>query len=504
MPDVKSLASHLRDLKSITLKKTKDLLAVDIAGNHIKILHGTEEANKQIVMRTARQKQFDEDAEDQIAQYLADYFQEARIVPLKVVCTLPSNLIIAKNVDMPSSDPNEIRKIVDLQAGRYTPYSRDEVVIDYLSMVNPGQHFTNVLLIIVQRKLVDRCLNIMQSVGVTLDRIVIASEGMSRVYPQLAGIVHEGEVLGGVHIHGEASELTVMDHNRMVFVRSIPVGVNMLRADREGGTASFLTELQQSLAAYQDHGVGGAVTTLLMTGIVHELEFLREAVSKANPPVQPTELDVRMMPYESIFAMDSVEYGSKEDTRESSFFELAAAIHHGNECAIDLVPSEIQMKRKFRKSGRDIITMGILIMACLVMICSYLGSRVYLKQSLIDELDAAFEITSVQARSFESASTKARLLRNLIENRGKGIYVFDKVTSLVGTNVYLTHYSYDEEGNITLRGTADSMSGVFGFVTKLEDSGYFSSVVTNETQTRRVKGDDVADFSIECVLLEEI
>jgi len=73
---------------------------------------------------------------------------------------------------------------------------------------------------------------------------------------------------------------------------------------------------------------------------------------------------------------------------------------------------------------------------------------------------------------------------------------------LVGSDIYLSNLTYDNEGIVLLSGTAESMSRVFAFVTKLEASRYFSSVKTNETKSRRVGQSEVADFQIEARLAE--
>ena len=40
-----------------------------------------------------------------------------------VICVVPANAVTAKNLEVPSSDPEEIKSIINLQVGRHTPYS---------------------------------------------------------------------------------------------------------------------------------------------------------------------------------------------------------------------------------------------------------------------------------------------------------------------------------------------------------------------------------------------
>ena len=82
------------------------------------------------------------------------------------------------------------------------------------------------------------------------------------------------------------------------------------------------------------------------------------------------------------------------------------------------------------------------------------------------------------------------------------MYVFEKVSTVIGDDIYLSSFSFDKDDKIKLTGTADSMSRVFAFVTELEESQYFKDVKTISTKSRREGQREVADFEIECLFSE--
>ena len=45
-----------------------------------------------------------------------------------IINVIPASSIITKNIEIPSIDHNEIKEIVNLQASRHTPYSREEII----------------------------------------------------------------------------------------------------------------------------------------------------------------------------------------------------------------------------------------------------------------------------------------------------------------------------------------------------------------------------------------
>lgn len=483
--------------------QSQDLITADLSAGRVK-LTWAKQSEGQIVIEDVRSKEVAEGADLEITQFLIQTWRDWRLKDRQAVCIIPSKLFISKNVDMPSNDPEEISKIIDLQAGRYTPYSRDEIVIDYLCMTTPGQHYTNVLLIIVNRKLIDRYVQIFDKAGVLITKFGISSEAAAHFYERLLPSEQLNGSVAGLHIDQDNSDLVIIDKREMVFVRSLPVGASQFRSDPQSAEMSLAAEFKKSLASFQDHGVGQPVKALVMTGLVPSSPSLEKSIRDSFPAGSADNFPVKSVSYAAQFQCSSALKTKLGTENTESFFELMAASGFDSELKIDLTPKEIKLKRKFRESGREIITLGILIMTCLVMICVFLAGKIYIKRNLIERLDVKAESLSSQARTLEKASTKIRVLRNSIGYRGKGLYVFDKVVSLFGPDSYLSSFSYDPEGNIILLGTSETMSGVFALVTKFESSGLFSSVTTQETKTRKEGGKEVADFDLKCQLNQEI
>jgi len=479
------------------------MVVVDLTAEQVKITLARK-VGERIQFDDLRQQKFAEGADTDISAFIATAYKQWGLKSRQAICVVPSKLFISKNVDMPSNDPEEISKIIDLQAGRYTPYSRDEIVIDYLCMTTAGQHYTNVLLIIVNRKLIDRYVQIFEKAGVNLTRIAIGSESMAIQYRRLMPTEQLSGALAGIHIASDFSDLTIIDKREMVFVRSIPVGASHFKSNYEGAQQQFISELAKSISSYQDHGVGDPVKGLILTGLTSGLDTLEANIRELVPTLKDPAIPIRFFSYQKHFNVSESAGKLLGPLGTDSYFEIMSCVASEENLKIDLIPKEIKIKRKFREGGREIVNLGILIMTCLVMICVFLASKIYIKNNLISRLDKTQETISTQARVLERASTKSRVLRNLIEYRGKGLYVFDKVTSLIGSDIYLSIFSYDKEGKIHLVGTAQNMSGVFAFVTKLEDAGYFSDVKTNETKTRKEGAEEVADFDIDANLIQEI
>ena len=489
--------------KRPSLGRGTDRVFVDLSDDHVRIVYGKETGGHCVIVQVA-ERQFGENAEAEMSQFLDDFFVKNKIKSKRVICAVQSKSFISKNVDIPSSDDEEIRKIIDLQAGRYTPYSRDEIVIDYLSIEKGIQHYTNVLLVIIHRDVTDKYFQIFDRVEIDIEKIFIVSEGMAPLYSRLAGDAADQDAVGGIHFSEKGSDLTILDKQKMVFVRSLPIGASHFRENRETAKDNFLSELHKSIMAYQDQGVGKPVKMLILTGLIGELNFLEEAIQNSPLFASIVGLSIQKVDYRDSFELAEEATPSLEATQAVSFFDLMACFSSEARMHVDLIPKEIKLKHHVREGGRDALTLGSLIMTCLLMVCIFLATKIYLLDQRIKKIDEYDQETFEEARALERTSTKSRVLRNLLDNRGKGLYVFERVTSLISPEIYLTHFSYDSEGDLRLAGTAGSMSQVYALVNELEESNYFQSVDPKETKSRRAGDKEVADFQIECLLAEGI
>lgn len=490
-------------ISSMTSKRASELCGVDLTDNDVRLVHAKNVGGK-LLMQNVRNMKFAEGNDEEISRYLAATFDELRIMTRQVMCVLPSHCFISKNIDMPSKDREEIRKIIDLQAGRYTPYSRDEIIIDFVCVDSPGQHYTNVLLIIVNRVMVERYCSIFERARLDVGRVVIASEGLAMTYQRMMGETFEDSAIGGVHIDWGRSDFSIVDNGQMLFVRSIPLGARQLSEGVASARGEFIKELNQSIVGYQNQGIGKNVKNLLVTSLTGGLEPLAGMIQTSIPAIQSGQILLKEMDYRQHFDISPDVTETMEAATEVSYFEVMASLEARAQLKIDLIPREVKMRRRVREGGKEALTFGILCMVLLTLIVFFLATKMFIMKTQLEKRDTLNKSISEEARLLERASTKSRVLSNLIEKRGGGLYAFQILLTMIGDDMYLVSFSYDNQGNLKFAGTADSMSKVFAFVTKLEESNSFKDVKAEQTKSRREGKQEVADFEISCTLTTKV
>lgn len=480
----------------------RDYLVADFTDEYLKVAL-VQEAKGSVRLLNCAVKERGESSEDDIANFLRESMIAFGTRTQEIFCVVPSKHFISRNIDMPSNNKEEIAKIINLQVGRFTPYSREEIVVDYLCREMVGQHYTNVLLIIVHRKVVEGYFRIAEKIGLSVETVCIASEALSRRYDGYTDESSGIKTLGGIHISEYSTDLTVVEESQMVFVRSIPLGWKDISKRQTETDAGFVSEINKSLAAYQDEGVGQAINLFLVSGILVDIDNVIDKVRQEVSMIAEASGGLKKLEYREEFSMTSECEAAVQVNRDISFFEAFAVGIHTRGLQLNAMPQEMKLKKNVRQGGREAITTGVLIMTLFLMLSFLLTSKVFFKKAQLAELDEVNQSTFERSRSLERISTKTRAVRKLLENRGRGLYVFDKITALIGEDIYLTNFSYDtEDDSLNISGTAESMSRIFAFVTQLEESNYFESVTTQETQSRREGKKEVADFSIDCVLAE--
>lgn len=481
--------------KTIRRGRTTDVVAVDLTGERVKLVRGRRSAEG-VSIDDVRQQSFSEGQEDEISKFLVQSFKALKITKKRAICVVSSKSFITKNVDIPSNNREEIGKIIDLQAGRLTPYSRDEIVIDYICMENPEQHYTNVLLIIMHRKVISRFYRIFEKAGIEIDRIAISPEGLANAYDNAADFKIEQDAVGGIHIGEDVSDLTISD-KQLVFVRSIPIGAAHFKKNNLEAQAEFLRQLNKSVVAYQNQGVGRPIKSLFLTGLMKSREILSEKIKQSVPYIFASNIPIKIISYVDHFKiLGSVGEEVKADT-ETSYCEVLSCLAASDELKIDLAPREIKLKRKVQEGGKEVVSFAITVMSLMLLITVFLGGKIFLKNSLLQKLEVIHEASFEQARVLEQTSTKSRFMRSLLQGRGKALFVFERISDFIGAEIYLKSFKYTDDGVMQFAGTAESMSRVFSFVTDLEKSNYFESVTTHQTKSRVQAGKDVADFELE-------
>ena len=491
------LGIDIKRLNPLFGSSKRELVGIDFSSHILKLAHARVYPNKrEIVNLLNRDIAGLTDAE--IPKIIRAGFNDLAAKDPNIINTIPSNLVMTKNIEIPSIDPGEIREIINLQAPRHTPYSREEIIIDYIDIGTYKHSYTKILLVIVARNVIKRQFEILDKAGIKLESVLLAPESLAWSIPRLLKVETEDSPVSILHIDEGFTDFSIVFKNKVVFIRSIPIGTQNLLDEKERYEMRFIEEIKRSLEAYQAEEIERSPNALVLTGAVEELKDL-ETILNNN-----LQIPAKIIPYFRNLTISDKALKAASMVRYSSFLNIIAPLIGWEEMKVNLIPEEIKIKRSFEERGRDLIKTGIFTLTVFVLIFSILISKIYFKSSYLKNLNNKYQTLNQETEKLERDFSKVSTIRNYLSNRGYSLEVLTELHSVAPLDLELNDIRFDEQGKFSIRGTAESMSTVFSFVDNMKKSKYFEDVKTKYTTKRKDGLKDVTDFEITALLNKEI
>lgn len=478
---------------SITFKVgSKDIIGINISGSSLKLVHLKNTHRKNEIVNVFR-KDIAGLSDTDISNKIADYFEKLDVKSVNVVNVIPSHLVITKNIEVPSRNPQEIKDIIALQAGRHTPYSRDEVMIDYVDIGTYRDNYTKILLIIAARNVIRRQYSIFEQAGVRLDKVLFAPEAMGRFISRVRRLEADSAPSAIIHIDESFTDFLIIFGGKIIYIRNIPIGVEHLTKDKEHEQLRIIDEVKKSLEAYNTEDVAKTPRSIIFTGAIEKAKELVPIM------VNSLHIPIELIDYlEYLPLTEEVAKLSTTDTAQVSFLDVMTSVFISNEVKFDFMPKEIKLRRDFEERSKDLIKTGIYIFSAFALTCSIAASKIYFKSSQLKKLNEKYSALHIQAKKLEKNFEKVKLARSYLANRGYSLEALTQLYDVTPINMQINDIRFDINGSLLIKGTADVLATVFELVGNMEKSVFFKDVENKYTTKRKEGLSDVTDFEIIC------
>lgn len=480
-------------VSDIVHARPKEQVSIDLGGNHLKLARVIVHANKKELVGVVHRDVAGLSEED-IAKAVKSSIETLKANDPEVVVAIPAHLVITKNIEIPSTDPREIMAIVNLQASRHTPYSREEIIVDYLHIGTYKQTYSRILLLIASREVIRRQFLIVEKAGFKCAGVLFAPEAIAAMLDKFLKLSSHDVPIASLHVDENSTDFMIVSKDKPIFIRSIPVGTQHFFEEKARYHAKFVEEVKGSLEAYEGESVGKTPHMLVLTGAVEATDGLDTMIGEA------THIPVHAVPYfrSSIFPDDIV--SKIASVRHLSFLNAIACATAMPPPKVSLVPEEIKLRKNIEDRGRDLIKTGIFTLSIALVVSMIFLSKIYLKGLFLQNLKTKYASINEEAAKLEKDFGRATTVANYLSIRGYSLEVLADLIPLAPYDLELADIRYDAQGKFSLGGTADSMSVVFAFVDKMEKSPYFKDVKTKYTTKRKAGKRDVVDFEIGATL----
>lgn len=487
---------NFRRLNPLSGIANKEILGIDFSGNFLKVVHAKAFGHS-VEIDSIATRDIKGLSDVDISRLISSSCALFKSKNPDVISIIPSYQVITRNIEIPSIDPKEIKEIINLQAGRHTPHAREEIIIDYIDIGTYKNNYTRILLVIVERSVAKRQFEILDRAGLNLNSVFFAPEAIASFVWGMLRLGNQEAPVDIIHIDESYTDFIIAFREKVVFVRSIPIGTQQLITESERHTPRFVEELKRSLESYHSEDIEKSPNMLVLTGALSQLSELENILNNT------LHFPIKTAPYFKNLNITEGALRISDNNRNISFLNIVASLFSWQKMKINFIPEEVKIRKSLEERGKDLIKTGIFILAIFVLLFSIMVSKVYFKSAYLKNLISRYSSVEKQAEELEKDFNKMGLIKGYLMERGFALEVLNELYNLAPLEVQFDDIRFDDQGRFNVKGTAESMSVVFSFVDSMAKSKYFKDVKTKYTSKRKDGNRDVADFELNCILNRE-
>jgi Tfp pilus assembly PilM family ATPase len=465
-------------------------VVVEIGNDWLKMIQAQPSRNGLVVSKVHLEKFASAGAE--LSQALARAVKAHKFAKVPVIAYLPRQVVNIKMLELPSTDPNEIADMVDLQAGKQTPYSKDEIVCDYRIVGSAREGYSKVMLVIVQRGVLRQRFSTFEDAGIEVRRMSVSSEGLLNWCRDALG-GGAGGAVAVLDVDSFYSDLSVVAGGNLEFSRSILIGANQLTADYETWKDKLVREVKQSLDMWQAESRGKTPEKLVVTGAGFNFkDFGKYAGTQLGLASESRNC------LNSVSKMPSSPSLSGPEYQAVSLTPLIGAAMAPENLDFNMVPDSVVLRKGLVDKAKGLTAFGILLMALLVSASLYGTLKLYFKQDTLDRLEQDRKAKEPAVQNVNKMIKFITVDRERRDIRFSIVSLLSEVHKLVPEGMNLDPLTIDvDRGVVAASGEANAMEDVQGLVNALEQSSLFKDVKENTKKNESGAG---FRFQIECML----
>lgn len=435
----------------------------------------------------------------ELTESLAAILKEQKFASLPVIACLPRQMVNVRMLDLPSTEPSEITDMVDLQAAKQTPYSKEEILCDHRIISSGREGYTRVMLAIVQRSLLRQRYAALEEAGLEIERMSVTSEGLLNWYTRggagrAAGSADQGSgatVL--LDIDSGYADFSVISGDALIFTRSIMIGADQLLAEFDEYKDRFVREVKRSIELCRSESGSVSLGRLVLSGA--KIGQLAAGLGDAlDLPVESADSLACISKKPSTPDLQSGEYGAV------SLTALTGAALAPNMLEFDLVPDIVRMRKALVARARRLSLFVILAVAAMISASILATVKVFLTEKRLESLGKQFDAIQPGVVRIERMQELIKVVRERQDTKFAAISLMAEIQGLVSGDLYFDALDIDREGEkVSLNGSAGSTRDIRTLVDKLRQSPLFEDV--------RQTGAEVLDrrsgrykFEVGCIL----
>ncbi|GEM_PF-3798545 len=453
-------------------------LAITLGPHVVKFLELTNAQGRPTVIRAVVEPLT---APEQLSAVLQRLVPTVPRPPVRCIAALPRELAITRLVQLPTLNPAELSSMVALQAKTLLPYDVDNAIIEHVPLWRKEQT-TTVLVVAVQRALVEQTLRAFSSVGLTEVELTLTTSGLLHWSAAVRQSTREGTV-AVVELEATTTEVVIVTDGALRFSRSVPLAIG------ESATEAVLPrrwfeEVDRTLESYRQEGGDQAPTRFLLTGDPSCIERARQPLEAwFHLPVEVLET------WQVLAAPPTLPPGAWSSV-------VGLALPARGLPTINLLPLSVRTSQARQHRQRQWVISAWLGLACALILVVLLRVEVQRVARVQQHLEQALATLGPEAHALSRQAHRIRQVESLLHERPDMLWLLRELDQHTPTTIGLTQFLYDRSQGLAIRGSAPAVGEVLTYLTTLEQSPAFRDLRLRYSTQRTTQAGLQVDFEV--------
>ncbi len=421
-----------------------------------------------------------------LTEQLARVFKKLGYNQNRVIISLPHSKVATRYLRVPTQIPNEIENIVSLQAPRYLPYPAEELITGYQVISSDKDGYSQINLIIVHKDVIERYVRIFKEIKCVGIDIVLSSYGLGNFYDYLYPDTTETVMI--IDIDYQQVEMAIFSQKRLLFSRYFK-----LDCSQPNWENIFIDEILKTQDVYSKEVANKAIHKIMLVGAGKTYQEFAQVLHN-----KITDLPTEVLPYHKINFSDDL--SNMILTSENSFASIIGLGLRNVDETLNLLPQEIKEKSRAHVQHKERLQLTLLILSMFLALGLGIAKNLDNKSDYLERLKLELNKVGKEARLLEEIEKRLQVMQQRSEKRLSSLDLLSELHQIVPERLSLVSLTYEEDGQVTLRGQTPELNSVFAFVAKLEKSPAFRGLnvkVRYATQKKTQMG-EIVDFEILC------
>ncbi len=422
--------------------------------------------------------------QETVALSLGRILKELDFRDNSIIVSLPRAQVTCRYLKIPSKIPSEVEQIANLQAPRYLPYQVNELITAYQPILVDNDGYTHINLFIAHRDVVEKYIQIFSKLNLLHYSLFLSSVGLLNLYYTVNHQTNSSAILIDIDI--DHAEIAIVDKDNFFLSRSFKVSPNL-----PGWENLIAQEINNTRNAYLKETFYKDPEKIVIFGSPDNLQGLAEIVK--NQSIIPAEI----FPYWQKLTFSQALL-NQISSSGGSYANLVGLGLKSIPDSLNLLPPEIRSQSRNSLKAREKFRLAYLLLSIVVIFTLGILKNIDNKVRFLNYIKAELNKVEKDARSIGELQKRIEFVEKSHQHKPSALEILYELHQIVPEEVILTNFSYDQGGQIVLRGQTRQMNNAFELVTRLEKSSVFKGfeIKVRYTSTKKSASGDLTDFEI--------